>query len=165
LRWVVAHQNNKDAPKIVLHDDGSIVKIYKSRSIYQWFDYKPKRSQQRIGIVQLRKLEPITDRKVIDDFCNYVMGFLDDNIRQAIIDKVTPHLRNVDRRFVIISQLKMPELSMIAQNSKNSDPDLSELFMDLARLFNKFKFVDFKSDNFMWDPVTDHIVVIDPLAH
>jgi hypothetical protein len=153
LRWMVAHQNNKYVPEIIPYEDGSVVKLYKHLRKDDTI-----KTNERIGILYLRKLEKIANPDVINNFVNYIIGFLSGNLATDIMRSKPPKSLNYMWFF------DAKHWKVIAENSIKKDPDLSELATELFRMSVKHGGLDLHNDNLMWDPRRNNIVFIDVLA-
>lgn len=147
LRWMAQHQNNRYVPKIIPYEDGSIIKPFK-----QLTKTAEGHLSSRIGIIQLRKLEPISQAQLLE-FKNYLFKFLshDSNMRKSV-------------RSHFLFDIRESDLLQIQQNSKSTDSDLSELFTELLRMYRRWGGLDIHNQNLMWDPETNHVIFTDVLS-
>lgn len=156
LRWMAGHQNNRYVPEIIPHEDGSIIKAYK------FFKALPgnQATTQRIGIVNLRKLEIATaDQR--EDFITYVLNYLNEDTHTRILSGKPPARRSINwfDKFTFGT-----EWGEIAQNSKKKDPDLSSVATEFVRMIKRHGYLDLHNENLMWDPERNNIVFIDVLS-
>lgn len=155
LRFMASHQNNRYVPQIIPHEDGSIVKAYKF--------FKPlpgnQATTQRIGIVNLRKLEKANGIE-IDDFVEYVMSYLHEDTRNGILSGKPPSRRKINW----FDKFGDQEWEEVARNSRGKDPDLSSIATEFVRMMKRHGYLDVHNENLMWNPDRNNIVFIDVLS-
>jgi len=147
LRWMAQNQQNSYVPKIIPYEDGSIIKPYK-----QVMKTADGILSSRIGMIQLRKLEPISTAQLFE-LKKYIFNFLNPDNKTRI--SVRTHF---------LFDIRENDLEQIQQNSREADPDLSNLFTELLRMYRRWGGLDIHNQNLMWDPETNHVVFIDVLS-
>lgn len=153
LKWIIKHPTNKYVPRVIPHEDGSIIKLYK------YFERRTTTTSQRIGIVYLEKLEEINNDELFK-FSKHIISYLDEPAREKI-EKLFLK-RSVSSYFDLLNSGDWHVISLNAENAGDND------LYQLADFFSRHSFsyntnLDLHLKNIM-RRANGQFVFVDPLV-
>lgn len=150
--WMTQHQNNRYVPKIIKNEEGELIKLFRNR--FRVGDGSIQ--SRRVGIVYLQRLTPMTEKQ-LDDFNDYLISYMNDDIKQEMSKRKVYLGKDLTAGFSVHAWAD------ISKNSRDRDPDLSQITEYFVRLYVKYGPLDIHDGNIMWDPTRNNPVFIDVL--
>lgn len=150
--WMTQHQNNRYVPKIIENEEGELIKLFRNRFRVSGGSIL----SHRVGIVYLQRLTPMTEKQ-LDDLNDYLISYMNDDTKQETSK------RNVFLGKDLTAGLSVHAWADISKNSRDRDPDLSEITEYFVRLYVKYGPLDIHDGNIMWDSTRNNPVFIDVL--